>query len=301
MAYKTRTKSEELLITEFLNNRMKLSNKDKQHYLNLKKGYEGEVLFDTLTEKLQCDCLILNDLLLQANSTTFQIDTLILLQKMVFFYEVKNYEGDYYYDSEKLFKKSKREILNPLLQLARSESLLRQLIFSLGFKPQIDASVLFINSKFTMYQAPLDQPFIFPTQITNYLNQLNATPSRITDRHYQLADKLISLHMTRSPYKQIPSYSYRQLRKGIVCANCHSFSVNVIKWKCVCKTFRHEELVADAVIRSVREFKMLFPNEKITTNLIHDWCRIVPSKQRIRKYLRSNYKVVGVRQWTYFE
>jgi hypothetical protein len=34
---------------------MNLLTEDKQNYLNLKKGYEGEVMFDSLTEKLECD------------------------------------------------------------------------------------------------------------------------------------------------------------------------------------------------------------------------------------------------------
>lgn len=63
MLYKARTKSKELLIMELLNTRM---------------DYEGEVLFDALTEKLQCECIILNDLLLNINNTNFQIDSLII-------------------------------------------------------------------------------------------------------------------------------------------------------------------------------------------------------------------------------
>lgn len=34
-------------------------------------------MFDALTDKLQCDCYILNDLLLNLNDSKFQIDTLI--------------------------------------------------------------------------------------------------------------------------------------------------------------------------------------------------------------------------------
>jgi len=43
---------------------MDLSDKDKQHYSNLKKGFEGEQQFDSWTGKLETDCLVLNDLLL---------------------------------------------------------------------------------------------------------------------------------------------------------------------------------------------------------------------------------------------
>lgn len=301
MLYKSRTKSNSLIILALLNKRMNLDSKDKQHYFNLKKGFDGEVNFDTLTEKLQCECLILNDLLLEVNNTTFQIDSLILIQGKIYLYEVKNYEGDYYYQADKLFKKPTFEVVNPLDQLSRSGTLLRQLLLSLGFKLPIETHVIFINPKFTLYQAPLDKPIIFPTQIKQHMDQFNTISLKLTTNHKKIADQLLSLHKTNSPYKQIPSYDYNELQKGIFCPICHSFSVSVVKRKCICQDCGHAVLVANAVLRSVKELKILFPNIKITTNTVHDWCQMVQSKKRIRKILASNFNIVGVRQWTYYE
>ncbi|HWO77601.1 MAG TPA: hypothetical protein VNM69_17175 [Bacillus sp. (in: firmicutes)] len=45
MPYKPWTESAELQILRILNYRMDLSDKEKQHFFNLKKGYEGEVMF----------------------------------------------------------------------------------------------------------------------------------------------------------------------------------------------------------------------------------------------------------------
>ena len=286
MPFKSRTESTELLILKSLNTRRGLSDKDKQHYFNLKKGYAGEVLFDSFTEKLQCECLILNDLLLRINNTTFQIDTLIIISEIIYFFEVKNYEGDYYYESDRLYKKPKTEMNNPLNQLSRSESLLRQLFQSLGFNIPIDASVVFINPEFTLYQTPLNKPFIFPTQVNRYLKNVNKIPSKVKWKNKKsLADKLISLHIIDSPFMQLPSYDYDQLRKGITCVECTSFSISVKGQNCICEECGHEEMVQAAVMRSVKEFKLSFLNQKITTNVIHDWCKVVNSKKRIRTIL----------------
>ena len=301
MPYKPRTESTELLILRSLHTRMNLSEKDKQHYFNLKKGYEGEVMFDSLTEKLQCECFIVNDLLLKTNNTMFQIDSLIIMSETIYLFEVKNYEGDYYYESDRIYKKPKTEINNPLHQLSRSESLLRQLLHNLGFNLPIDSSVVFINPEFTLYQTPLNKPFIFPTQINRYLNKLNTTPSKLNGKHKMLADKLISLHIKDSPYKQLPSYDYDQLRKGITCLQCNSFSISVEGQKCVCKECEHEEMVPTAVMRSVEEFKLLFPNQKITTNVIYDWCKVVKSKKRIKRILEKNFIIVGVHRWAFYQ
>ncbi|MFL6562982.1 MAG: NERD domain-containing protein, partial [Bacillus sp. (in: firmicutes)] len=62
MSFKARTEPVELTMLRFLNRRMKLEEKDKKRYHNLEKGFEGELMFDALTEKLECRSLILNDL-----------------------------------------------------------------------------------------------------------------------------------------------------------------------------------------------------------------------------------------------
>ncbi|MFA1822006.1 nuclease-related domain-containing protein [Virgibacillus oceani] len=300
MIYKPRTKPNELITLGLLNKRMDLNSEDKKYYFSLKKGYEGEMLFDTFTEKLQCDCLVLNDLLFEVSNTTFQIDTLIILQEMIYFYEVKYHEGDYYYEKDKLFKKPRKEVINPLHQLSRSDSLLRQLLLSLGTNPQINASVVFNNPKFTLYQAPMDKPIILPTQVNSYTESLNSIPSKLTVKNKKLAEQLVALHKTKSKYSKLPYYDYDQLRKGIACAECQSLSVTVVKSKCICSECGYEESVTNAVLRNIKEFQILFPDKRLTTNIIHDWCMVVKSKQRIRKILSNNFKIVGVHQWAYY-
>ncbi|WP_373894196.1 nuclease-related domain-containing protein [Virgibacillus sp. CBA3643] len=304
MPYKPRTISSELQTLKFLNLRMKLPPKDKQYFLQLSKGFDGELKFDTWTETLQCDCIIINDLLLKINNTIFQIDSLIIAGGKVYFYEVKNYEGDFVYhsQSDKFFIKPQQEIVNPVLQAARSESLLTQLLNRYGFNTNIESFVVFINDEFTLYQAPLDKPIIYPNQIKRYIKQFNSLSSKLNRNHFFLADKLISLHINDSPYKQLPSYSYDQLRKGITCLKCNSFSISLKGSKCICEQCGYMEAISTAVMRSVKEFQLLFPEQKITTNIIHDWCRVVKSKRTISSILAHNFRVESNNnnRWTYY-
>ena len=94
---KTRTEPTELVLLRLLNQRSQLSKDDQQNYFKLKKGYEGELMFDSLIEKLEIECLILNDLLLKVNNKTFQIDSLLIRNNQIQIFEVKNYTGDFYY------------------------------------------------------------------------------------------------------------------------------------------------------------------------------------------------------------
>jgi hypothetical protein len=232
----------------------------------------------------------------------FQIDSLII-SETIYVYEVKNFEGDYFYDAaaDRLYKKPKKEYNNPLHQLNRGESLFRQLLQNIGYNFPIEAQVVFINPEFTLYQAPLNRPFIFPTQVNNCLKKLDAKPSRLNEKHKMLADKLISLHIEENPYTLLPAYNYESLRKGNTCEVCNSFSVIVSGKKCICEDCGHEELVTSAVLRSVKEFQLLFPDRKITTSEIHEWCKVVESKKRISRILGGYFKTVGDRRWVYYE
>lgn len=299
MEYKTRSVPKELQILEVLHTRMELQEHDRQRYLSLKKGLEGEMLFDSHTRQLNLDCLVINDLLLQINNITFQIDTLLIADS-IYFYEIKNFEGDFYLKDNRLYNNLNFELNNPLTQLTRTESLLRQLLQSLGINTNIHSFVVFINPEFTLFQAPIDKPIILPTQINRYMKRLNSLNSKITQKHKTLANKLISLHLEQSPYTKLPDYTYEHLKKGTVCHICKSFDINVEGRSCICGKCGNTQLVTETVLRSVEEFKLLFPEEKITTRGIHEWCRIF-SKKRISRILNSHYKSIGINRWVYFE
>lgn len=301
MPYKARSESVVLKTLRILNKRMKLTEDDQRYYQNQEKGYEGEVQFDVFTEKLQRSCYVLNDLLFEKNKSSFQLDSSLIFQGTYSLFEVKNFEGEYVFDAEYFKTLSGRDIQNPLDQLKRSKLMLSQLLQSLGSKLTVEAYVIFINPQFTLYQTPPDLPFILPTQLDRFMSKLDQKPSLLNQSHKNLADKLISLHQTESPYTQLPIYEYEQIKKGMTCKVCHSFSVIVVGKKMVCKECGCEELVALAIMRNVEEFKLLFPERKITTNIIQDWCRIVPCKKTISRSLGKNLKIIGKGQWAFYE
>ncbi|KAB8137642.1 NERD domain-containing protein [Gracilibacillus oryzae] len=301
MIFKERRKSHELLLFEALSVRSNLSLQDKQYFKGLEKGYQGELLFDSWTEELSCDCLILNDVLLKQKNNHFQNDTLMLLAEKLFLFEIKNFEGDHYYDSERLYLKSKEERSNPLLQLERNESLLRQLLQASDILLPIYSYVVFVNSAFTMYQAPLNKPFIYPTQIKKFLQQFDQVKSTITPKEKYLAKHVTSLHIEKPPMSQVPDYHFDQLKKGIFCPRCKSFQLLIDGRKCFCQKCNQVEFVEQAVLRCVREYRLLFPERKITTNDVYEWCNRTIQKQRVQRILNKNFKQYYLGRVTYYE
>jgi hypothetical protein len=295
--------SKKLRIFHSLDVRDELNSEQKLYYHNLKAGYEGELYFKSLTDQLQCDCYVINDLRLEVGNTSFQIDSFILFQNIISMDEVKNFYGDYYYEGRKFYDSSGKERNDPLAQLTRCESSLRQYLLKLGCKMSVEANVVHVNPQFTLYQAPRDKPIILPTQIPRYLQRLNNTPSRLNSYHKKLAEKLISLNVEENPYddKKMPLYKFASMRKGLSCGKCRLLSVSIDGQQCVCGVCGHEEKVEMAVLRGVTELQLLFPDVKITTNLVYEWCGGRVSKTKIFRILKKYFTVKGYGQWSFYE
>ncbi|RXJ03037.1 NERD domain-containing protein [Anaerobacillus alkaliphilus] len=295
MVIKERCESEELLLFRQLYLRMELSEKDKQHYFNLEKGYEGELAFDHMIDHQRSNCLILNDLLLEINNSLFQLDKVLIAPEKVYIYEVKNFEGDYYFESDRWFTLGKTEIKDPLLQLKRSDSSLRRLLKQIGFNCTIDSHLIFVNPEFHLYNSPIHQPIIYPTQINRHIYDFKLNSSlKLNNNHFKLAEKLLDLHISKNPYSLVPKYQYDDIKKGIVCPTCGSFYSGMKEAHLLsCGKCGFKETVESGVLRSVGEFALLFPDVRITKNIVWDWCRIVSSKYIIQRILMDNFKVVG--------
>ncbi len=117
----------------------------------------------------------------------------------------------------------------------------------------------------------------------------------------KLAQLFKSMHIEKSPISHLPNYSDGPLKKGVICSKCHSFSMAIEGRKCICVECKIEESVENAVLRTVEEYKLLFPTIKITSKVIQEWCAIIDSKQRIQRILEKHYKKIYKSKWTYYE
>ncbi|GIO27336.1 nuclease-related domain-containing protein [Ornithinibacillus bavariensis] len=293
------TKPEEINIFQYLEARFNLSEGDRLYYSNLLKGYEGEQLFVKLLSDQAETWTILNDVILEWNNATFQIDTLIIFRNKIYLFEIKNYEGDYYIENEIWYTISNKEIKNPLLQLTRCESLLRQLLQHYGFRIPIESYIIFINLEFTLFHATTNLPIILPTQLKRYLTQLK-TAHQSTSSNHKLAKLIATLRKDKSPYTKIPTYTYEDVKKGITCSACSSFEIKIIKRQLICMHCNYHEHIDAAILRSTRQFKTLFPDKKITTKIIYDWCQIIDSRKTIRRVLVNNFTQLGHAKSIYY-
>jgi hypothetical protein len=293
MILKALTPPLELKILRYLKKRMIFPVKSENYYYTLEKGFTGEKIFEGWLSELLVDCIILHDLLFEVNNTIFQIDVLVIFEDQIYLFEVKNYEGDFHVDEDKWYTLPNTEIKNPLYQLKRSESLVRRLLQTLESNLSIDNYLTFVNPEFYLYKTPLNLPILFPSQLNRFINQLNLQTSKLNDTHKKLADQLLSRHLSKSPFTRLPVYTYEQLEKGIPCKSCNSFLPAPQGKTILCNDCGCVEVVSNAVLRCIEEYTTLFPNRKITTKEIFNWCKIIKSKKTLRSILSKNYRLIG--------
>ncbi len=297
---RARQEPEELKLLKCLSPRKDLSEKELNTLRNLERGFEGELLFDNWVEDLSNGWIILNDILLEYNQTEFQIDSLFISSELIYLFEVKYFDGDFYIDGDGFYTQSGKEINNPLLQLERSESLFRRLLQDFGIKTPIKSFVCFVHPEFHLYEAPRNHPIIFPTQLPRFVKKLQMNPPTIQKASLRLAEKIVAAHINESRHKRVYEYQFEELKKGVRCYNCVSFMDDYSPEYLICNKCGIKEKAVTAILRNVEEFIFLFPKKRIFTNTIYEWCNGIRSKKTIRRILMLKYTPVGISKDSYF-
>ena len=300
---KSRTQPELLTILKCLDKRMPLAVKNKQHIISMEKGYEGEKAFDSLLgETVQAEVLVLNDLLLSISDQSVQIDALVITAETAYLYEIKNYKGDYQMKDRQLLTLTGKEIGNPLTQLSRTTSLVRQLFQQWHTELSVVGSVIYVNPTFTLYHASPKDPLILPNQIQAHFSKLDSQHVALNRNHRYLAERLLSQHRNDANFHQlIPEYGYQNLRLGVTCRECGSFDIQLNQRMSYCRKCKYSCSTDDMILEQIKEFKLLFPQEKLTTKVVYDWCSESISKARITRVLSSEYTRMGQTHGTFFE
>lgn len=276
-------KPKALLIYESLRNRVTFSLEDKITFRNLVSGYEGEKIFSSyLFEKLHANYVVLYDVLFDENGTVTQVDCFIFLPSKVVIVEVKNFQGEFSLQNEQFISLFTNKVYqNPLHQLKRTEINFRQLLHKAKVDSPIETYVVFVNNNFTLFMEK-NKHVILPTQIDSFFAYLNQEKSTLSATQLNLVEQVKRYHSSRNPMERFPIYNQDTIQNGITCYRCGSWMTR-FRYHFYCNDCKLKESLNSAVLRSITEFHLLFPNEKITSQVIWDWtARIISRKTIIR-------------------
>ncbi|WP_034300196.1 nuclease-related domain-containing protein [Alkalibacterium sp. AK22] len=300
-----REKARILQVMEVLQTRKTFTAQEEHYLRQLTKGFEGEITFDNWIEKHMAKGVHLKDLTFKVNGTTFQVDSLLITNERIIMYEVKNYEGEYILKGNKLLKyDTEVEILNPTVQLERSSILLRQLLSQRKISYSIEAFVVYIHPNFTLYTSTVDRSILLLSLMNKHASKIQSLPCENNARAKDAAlVKLLTEHSKENDpnhYQTFPLYYYTDLLKGVYCSSCRQLSIQQKYKKCVCQLCQKSQCVYDSISQLVREYCILFPEQKLTVNSIHDWAKKKVSPYSIRQFLKKNYAEHGSKRDRYY-
>ncbi|SFL78609.1 nuclease-related domain-containing protein [Salibacterium qingdaonense] len=300
MIKKKRRPSPELQLFRSLNLRSSLPPKEKQYYHHLEKGFEGEMQFDDWASTLDPQPVMIHDISFEISHTYCQLDSLWITPQGIYLFEVKQYEGDFYVKDDSWFTLYGKEIKSPLLQLRKNESLLRQLMQQLQWDVPVHAFLIFMNPLFTLYHASPDMPILFPSQIERFRQNWKRDSLPSGEKEEGRTALLLERGTTIPFPSRTPPYTFTDLQKGILCAECFSF-MKKEKRMLICPGCQTAVSRDQGVLQSIEEFRRLFPDEKLTTNTIIEWCGGGLPPRSARRILTTNFQIRGRGKHAYYQ
>lgn len=262
---------------------------DQQKLLErLAAGYEGEMyFFKKLKAKLNNNPITLYNLYLKLNGSHFQIDCLLIFQNEIIIFEIKHYRGDFFIENNNWYTLAKREIKNPIHQLQRTELMLRQFLNKHKSALKIRSFLIFNHPEFFLYQVSPQTPIVFHGQLRPFIQQFKNIPCKIQQHHNEIASLLKSNHQSSSSFEYNTIYDYDSLKKGVICQTCNGFMVEDKRNNMRCVICGDVEDLRHAMIRTIKDYRILFPTNHIRIKSIIDWTNNSVSIYKTRKIIEE--------------
>lgn len=288
-------------VIEYLQHRKTLSLDEIKQLEASQKGFKGEMKFYQIVSEVSTTGKFLFDLLFSNENTEFQVDSLHIDNNTLTMYEIKHFDGNFVINQDKWYLASnKQEIRNPLVQLQRSEFLLRDLLKSKHPNLVIKAYLVFVHESFMLYQVPLGYPAIFPTQLHRFQQSIRTNRTTISKQTENIANTLTSLDIGESRYAIHPTYSYDELKKAMICSVDCGGLLQYSKRKLKCSKCGQTKSLKYALSDSIAEYRLLFPTRKITTGSIYEWCNRIVSRNSIQDYLSKYFTMVKKGKYSHY-
>jgi hypothetical protein len=282
---------------------LRFSTEENLQFERLARGYEGEMLFARfLREELKQAHIPLFGIRLKVSGSECQFDCLLIFQHGIYLFEIKYHQGDYYMEGDQWFSAAtKKEVRNPLFQLRRSNLILNEFLSKNKFQCSVESQLVYNHPHFYLYQAPLDIPIIFLSHHDRFIRKLNQIPSSLNKWHHQIAEKLKCAHIVESTHEQLPDVDYDRLKKGVVCKSCGAFMKKLNQRQFICTTCNRCEANEPAIVRSIKEFRFLFPERPLTVSNIMHWTNGLITDRSVHCYMDKHF--IKINRWksTYFK
>lgn len=271
----------------------------KKRFYTLIRGYDGElVVYISVDEFGNPKWYVLTDYWFNVGNRN-QADLIIITDSTWIVVEVKNYDGHFVYRNNQASLNGHVFNDDIMTQMSNRVRKIQRIADELNQEINVVGSMVFVNENCTV---ELDRQFDFDIVMSNelrkYIQDLRHNhPATLDLKYLGRVKQQLAQYQTESPFTPQPftEDALQMMRKGITCADCHSFNTVASYKKIRCRSCGHTENKSTAVIRSAKQLRMLYFDkpEMITRKNVHAFIGGVLSNQGTKKILSKHFKVNG--------
>lgn len=253
----------ELLYYKALSSRCLLSSKEEYAMKRLRKGYEGECLYDQIFEGIGHENIyIIRDVYLRIDKSDTQYDSIIITENRLIVNEIKNYTGDYKYERGSWFKNNKQLSDDAFAQLRRAVGKLMRLRNDSGINIKVEGALIFPNDDFRL-TSEVDRIWeetVVRSHLRNYLRQFQS--EHIGNKAKRIVNIIRNYIVENNYFDEIADIS--KLRRGLYCGECGNFNLIKGRFQFVCEECGTIESYDTHLLRAMNDHKYLFYKQPMT-------------------------------------
>lgn len=264
-----RMPAKKLLYYTALAARRELDALEMYNLRTIKKGYEGECLYDKVFDEIGHENIyIIRDVYLKIGGSVTQYDSIVITENRLVMNEIKNLSGDYRFDNNKWMKDSVELTDNVYAQLSRGKGKLLKLRNENQLNIEIEGKMIFLNDDFRLTS---ENDYIWDETVL--LNQMRSYFRKFREEYVgNKANNIVRIiknQIVEDPYFK-ESADIFHLHRGLYCGQCGSFALTKGRFQLSCNNCGSIESSETHVFRAMHDYQILFPNQPMTrTNLLY--------------------------------
>lgn len=281
-----RRKSSEHIYLETLSKRANLTKEEERKLSWLKRGFEGEQLYDRIFDEVGHEHLnIFRDIWIQADKSLTQIDALIVTDETVIINEIKNYSGNYKYENNTWQIGNVQISDDPIIQSKRAISKLIKIFLENKININTDFNIIFPNPYFILSTGDdyCRSKTIKRELMKQYFRNINQSPGWNSTNHLI---RIIQNNIAPEPKYEADTDPSR-LAPGRQCLKCASFDFTSGRYFTTCNICNYKSSNKDHVLSAVRDYDILFSPENIKSSDIRNFLGNEVSRSTIKRYIKE--------------
>lgn len=278
----------------------------KKLYKSLEAGIEGEQkVLKYIQEYAPSHWTVLQNLWLR-DFDRFECDLIVLTGNQVYVLEVKHYQGVLVYENGRCFYNGQETSLNPFEQIRTNHINLKRLCSRVSEGIDVKAAVVFAGDDHeVVMKTPLENIRVVTRNgIRNFILDIVQQEKRGQDERID-HERLLRLFDScgiANPYQPAPLSvdEMKHVRPGIYCANCHSFNVQITKFKIVCPCGLHESR-EEAVVRTICDYGVLTYGWPLVRKDLMAFFDGQVSRNNLMSVIRKHFRIINNGSYTYYD